>query len=421
MRQSQLFTKVLKHAPADEVAKNAQLLLRAGFIHKEMAGVYAYLPLGIRVQEKIKQIVREEMNAIGGIELLMTALQRKELWEITDRWSDEQVDIWFKSELKAGGAVGFGWSHEEPIANMMKQYINSFRDLPIFVYQFQTKLRNELRAKSGIMRGREFVMKDMYSFCTNEAEHEAFYSNSITAYLNVCKRIGIGEDTFVTFASGGAFTQFSHEFQTICDAGEDEIYINRAKNIAINTEVYNPETLTKLGVTADELTKVKTAEVGNIFNFGVQKSTDLDLYYMDETGKSIPVWMGSYGIGITRLIGVIVEKFSDEAGIVWPESIAPYQVHIVPIAKEESEESFIKAQELYQTLTAKGIDCLFDDRLDMSTGARLTEADIIGIPHRVVYSKRTLETNTAEYTKRATRVATNLSDSELLTTVCGTK
>lgn len=409
MRQSQLFTKTLRDAPADEVAKNAQLLIRAGFIQKEMAGVYGYLPLGLKVQENIKQITREEMNAVGGQEIIMSSLQRKDLWSKTNRWSDEEVDVWFKSALHAGGEVGFGWSHEEPIGDMMKQYIHSYKDLPIFCYQFQTKLRNELRAKSGIMRGREFVMKDMYSFCVDEAQHDTFYNNTIQAYNNVFERVGLGEDTYVTFASGGAFTQFSHEFQTICDAGEDSIYINKDKNIAINEEVLNDETLAKLNITKEDLTKVKTAEVGNIFNFGTQKSKDLDLYYTAENGERVPVWMGSYGIGITRLMGVIVEKYSDEYGMVWPESVAPALLHIVPIAKDETEESYTIALELYNYYQAKGIDCLFDDRLSTSVGAKLSDADLIGLPHRVVVSKRTLESGAIEYTKRSTRENENIT------------
>src|SRR3989344_3784315 len=265
MRQSQLFTKTRKLAPKDEVAKNAQLLIRGGFIHKEMAGAYSYLPLGLRVLEKIKQIVREEMNAISGQELIMTALQRKELWERTGRWDDSVVDVWFKSELKTGGEVGFGWSHEEPIGEMMKNYISSYKDLPISVYQFQTKLRNEMRAKSGIMRGREFVMKDMYSFAADEASHLAYYESSKPAYMRVFERLGIGSDTYITFAAGGAFTKFSHEFQTICETGEDVIYVNEEKGVAINEEVLNDETLANLGVTRDSLVKKNTAEVGNIF------------------------------------------------------------------------------------------------------------------------------------------------------------
>lgn len=412
MRQSKLFTKTRREAPKDEVSKNAQLLIRAGFVHKEMAGVYAYLPLGLRVVEKIKQIVREEMNKIGGQEIIMTALQRKELWEKTSRWSDEVVDVWFKSELKAGGEVGFGWSHEEPIADMMRGYVSSYKDLPIVVYQFQTKLRNELRAKSGIMRGREFVMKDAYSFCLGEEDHTKFYNQSIDAYKRVFDRVGVGEDTFVTFASGGAFTQFSHEFQTVAEAGEDKIFINRAKNIAINEEVLNDETLKTLGVTRDELEEVSTAEVGNIFNFGVQKSEDLGLTYKNEEGKDIPVWMGSYGIGITRLMGLLVEKFADEKGIVWPESVAPFGVHLVSLAND-NQDVIAEADELYRELTEAGVEVLYDDR-DARAGEKFADSDLIGIPLRVVVSEKTLAAGKFECVERMSGTTQHHSLSELI-------
>ncbi len=417
MRQSKLFTKTQKEAPADEVAKNAQLLLRAGYISKEMAGVYAYLPLGLRVQEKIKQIVREEMNAIDGQELIMTALQRKELWESTGRWDDGVVDVWFKSELKAGGEVGFGWSHEEPIGEMMKSYITSYKDLPISVYQFQTKLRNEMRAKSGVMRGREFVMKDMYSFAADEASHLAYYESTKPAYMKVFHRLGIGEDTFVTFAAGGAFTKFSHEFQTICEAGEDVTYINREKGIAINEEVLNDETLTSLGITADELTKVTTAEVGNIFNFGQQKATDLGLTMKDASGADVPVWMGSYGIGVTRLIGVLVEKFADDKGIVWPKSVAPYLVHLVALNTEEAE---IRdwADGVYANLKALGIEVLYDDR-DARAGEKFADSDLIGLPYRVVVSKKGKAEGLFEVVERATGEVKKVSEAELVTLLTG--
>ena len=237
MRVSHLFTKTLKQAPADEVAKNAQLLIRAGYVYKVMAGVYAYTPLGLRVLEKIKQIVREEMNGIGGQELIMSSLQRKETWEVTGRWDDEAVDVWFKSRLKDDTEIGFGWSHEEAIMEMMQQFVKSYKDLPASVYQFQTKLRNELRAKSGIMRGREFIMKDMYSLHGTSEDSDAYYDQAIEAYKRCYERFGIGDSTFVTFASGGAFTKFSHEFQTLCDAGEDILYINDDNSVAVNEEV----------------------------------------------------------------------------------------------------------------------------------------------------------------------------------------
>jgi prolyl-tRNA synthetase len=399
MLQSKLFSKTRKDALADEVSKNAQLLIRAGYIYKEMAGVYAYLPLGLRVLEKIKGIVREEMNAAGGQEIIMTALQRKELWEKTDRWSDKNVDVWFKSKLQAGGDLGFAWSHEEPITDMMKNYVSSFRDLPILAYQFQTKFRNELRAKSGIMRGREFLMKDLYSYALDEKTHQKIYDRIIKAYWNVFKRVGIKKDTFMTFASGGAFTQFSHEFQTITNGGEDTIYINRKKNIAFNAEIFNDETLKKLGITEAELEKVETAEVGNIFNFGTKKCEQLGLYYKNDKGENIPVWLGSYGIGITRLMGVIAEKFGDEKGLVWPKEIAPFAVHLISIGQDKKVSA--TAEKIYQDLQDIGIEVLYDDRRDKSVGERFAEADLMGIPQRVVISEKTLAQNSVELKERA--------------------
>ncbi|MCA9387271.1 prolyl-tRNA synthetase [Candidatus Dojkabacteria bacterium] len=414
MKYSKLFSKTTKTVSEDEVSNNAQLLIKAGFVYKEMAGAYCYLPLGIRVLEKIKQIVREEMNKIGGEEFIMTSLQRKELWEKTDRWDDGKVDVWFKSALKNGTEVGFGWSHEEPISEMMKLYINSYRDLPVYVYQFQTKMRNELRAKSGIMRGREFVMKDMYSYSVSDEAHEEFYNKAKEAYLASFERLGLGDDTFFTFASGGAFTQFSHEFQTICDAGEDICYLHREKRIAVNEEVYNDEVLSQLGLKKEDLEQVKTAEVGNIFSFGSTKSEELDLCFTDEAGEKKPVILGSYGIGITRAMGVIVEKFHDENGIIWPENVAPFVVHIVSIAKDESDEAYKKAEELYNELNEKEIEVLWDDRIETRPGEKFADADLIGIPTRVVVSSKSLENGGYEVKKRNENDSQIVSKDELL-------
>jgi prolyl-tRNA synthetase len=413
MRLSQLFTKTSKTAPADEVAKNAQLLIRAGLVYKVMAGVYAYTPLGLRVVENIKKIVREEMNAIGGQELIMTNLQPKETWETTKRWDDDVVDVWFKTQLKDGTDLGLAWSHEEAIMEMMKQFVSSYKDLPISVYQFQTKLRNELRAKSGIMRGREFVMKDMYSLSVDAEQHDKIYNGAIEAYNRVFERLGIGQDTYVTVASGGAFTQFSHEFQTICEAGEDVIYLHREKNIAVNEEVLDEVTLTKLGIKRDELEEVKSAEVGNIFNFGTQKSEDMDVMFTNAEGKRQHVHLGSYGIGITRLMGVIVEKFADDKGIVWPVSIAPAKVYLVRIGGETAVEH---ADELYNELTAKGIETIYDDR-DERPGTKFADAELIGIPYRVTVSDRLITSGEYELTPRATGVTKLLTRDELLGTL----
>lgn len=386
MKVSQLFTKTSKTAPADEVSKNAQLLIRAGFVHKEMAGAYAYLPLGLRVVENIKRIVREEMNAINSNELIMTTLQRPEVWEKTGRWDDEVVDVWFKTKLQDETVLGLGWSHEEPIVEMLKNYVQSYKDLPISLYQFQTKMRNELRAKSGIMRGREFVMKDMYSFHASAEDLEDYYNQTIEAYKRVYERLGLGEETYVTFASGGAFTKFSHEFQTICDAGEDVIYLHRGKNIAVNEEVID-DAVKELGISRDELEKVKTAEVGNIFNFGSQKTDEMGLQFTDKDGKLASIYMGSYGIGITRVMGVIAEKFSDDKGLVWPEAVAPCKVYLAPIGTDGAVQTV--ADELYKVLTEAGIGVLYDDR-DERPGTKFADADLLGIPLRVVVSSKTV-------------------------------
>lgn len=394
MRVTKLFTKTLREAPADEVAKNAQLLIRAGFVYKEMAGAYAYLPLGLRVVEKIKRIVREEMDAIDSNELIMTSLQRKEIWEKTGRWSDETVDIWFKTRLSDDTEVALAWSHEEPIVEMMKQYVQSYKDLPNSVYQFQTKMRNEKRAKSGVMRGREFVMKDMYSFHATAEDLAAYYEKTIEAYKRVYDRLGIGDDTYVTFASGGAFTKFSHEFQTICEAGEDVIYLHREKNIAVNEEVID-DAVKELGINADEFEKVKTAEMGNIFNFGTQKTDEMGLYYTAEDGTKQSLHIGSYGIGITRAMGVIAEKFSDDKGLVWPKNIAPYLVYLVSIGDNGRE----RAEKVYEQLRQAGIEVLFDDR-DERPGTKFADAELMGIPYRLTVSDRGVEAGQYELTER---------------------
>ena len=281
MRLTQLFAKTTKTVPADEVADNAKLLIRAGFIYKEMAGVYAYLPLGLMVLENIKKIVQEEMVGLGSSELLMSSLQAKDVWEITGRWDDKVVDIWFKSELKNGTEIGFGWSHEEPLMQMASRYIKSYRDLPVSVFQFQTKLRNEVRAKSGVLRGREFLMKDMYTFSRSQAELTEFYDRAIQAYLKVYDRIGLGDITYMTFASGGAFTQFSHEFQTVTDSGEDTIYLDENRHLAINEEVYSDDVIKQLNLNKAELKKCKAVEVGNIFDFGSVKGAQMNVTFTD--------------------------------------------------------------------------------------------------------------------------------------------
>ena len=562
MKLANLMSKTSREEPRGETSKNARLLIQAGFIHKEMAGVYAYLPLGLRVIEKIKAIVREEMNAVLGQELIMTSLQRPELWKQTDRWDDEKVDIWFKSKLKNGNDIGLAWSHEEPITDMMKNHISSYRDLPVLVYQFQTKLRNELRAKSGIMRGREFVMKDLYSYARTEDEHDQIYKQLTEAYNRIYERIGIGDKTHITLASGGAFTEFSHEFQTECEAGEDLVFAVRDENLFFNREIapskaplvkenqapapieeiegkdivgvdelakflkipveqttktmlfensqgkviaaavrggYNinvnkleaeigeknlklasadtvrqvtgaevgyagllnlPDTVqivmddsiqgrtnfemgsnktnfhsinVNFGRDIEEPPKffdikeakpgdinpatdkkyevIKTAEVGNTFGFGTIKSEQLGLYYTDEDGQDKPVVLGSYGIGITRLMGVVVELFSDDRGLVWPQMIAPASLHIVIIGDDEAVVS--EASQIYQKLTEANVEVIYDDR-DERVGVKMADADLIGVPYRLVVSKRTCDSGEHELTNRGNGEVLNLTTEQIL-------
>jgi prolyl-tRNA synthetase len=395
-RMTQLFTKTRKTAPADEVAMNAQLLIRAGYVHKEMAGVYSYLPLGYRVLQNIKKIVNVEMEKLGSSEIIMSTLQHKENWTVTDRWSDANVDVWFKSKLKNDTEIGFGWSHEEPITNLMKSHIESYKDLPVYVHQFQNKLRNETRAKSGIMRCREFVMKDMYSYSLNEDEHMKFYNATTEAYMNVYRALGLGQITYVTSASGGVFTdKFSHEFQTVCDAGEDIIYVHKTAGYAINEEVYNPETLAKMNAAEGDFEKKKAAEVGNIFTFGTDKCEQMGLVFKDNAGVSQPVFLGSYGIGVTRLMGVLVEVFADERGLVWPANVAPYTLHVVGLSDDA------KVGETIAAIESAGISVLYDDR-DASAGAKFADADLLGMPYRITLGKKFVENGEIELKIRAT-------------------
>ena len=409
MRVTKLFTKTTKDAPADEVAKNAQLLIRGGYIYKEMAGVYAYLPLGKRVLDKVIQIIREEMNSIGGNEISLTALQNSEVWKVSGRWDDEVLDIWFKTKLANGTELGLAPTHEEPLTKLMKNYIRSYKDLPLYPYQFQIKFRNEIRSKSGLMRGREFWMKDLYSFSRTQEEHDAFYDGAVSdAYARVFDRLGLGDITFRTFASGGSFAKFSHEYQTLSPVGEDTIYLNKERGIAINEEVYNDEVLEMLGVTKDELEQVTAVEVGNIFTLGTKYSDPLELNFTDQDGESKPVIMGSYGIGPSRLMGLIAEHFADDKGLVWPDNVAPFKVYLVSIGAVATE-----ADALYDELTSKGVEVLYDDR-DERAGAKFADAELLGIPYRVTVSERLVADQKFEFTPRKTGESEVLTGEELL-------
>jgi prolyl-tRNA synthetase len=412
MKQSHLFTKTKKESPADEVSLNAELLIKAGFINKEMAGVYSFLPLGLRVIKKIENIIREEMDAIGGTEMRTSVFQSKEVWEKSGRWSDDAVDVWFKTKLKNGGDVGLSFTNEEAYSDILKQYISSYKDLPVYPYDFKNIFRNETRSKSGILRGREFYWKALYSFSKDEAEHNEFYEHAKQAYKNIFQRVGIGHLTYLCFASGGSFSKYSHEFQTLTGAGEDTIYIDENKGIAINSEVYNDEVIENLGLKKEDLVEKRAIEVGNIFSLGTKFSEPFDLKYKDEKGEEKLVIMGSYGLGLTRLMGTIVEVLSDGKGIIWPETVAPFKVHLLALGADEKVCG--EADKLYEDLIGKGAEVLYDDRRDVNAGEKFADADLIGIPYRVVVSKRSMEDGGFEIKKRTEEKGQIMNKAELL-------
>ncbi len=395
MRQSQYFVKTQKTSPKDETSLNAQLLIRAGFIYKEMAGVYTFLPLGLRVIEKIKNIIRGELNKVGAHELKMTSLQQKDIWEKTDRWDESKVDDWFRTKLKNNTELGLAFTHEEPLTRIMKSYISSYKDLPVYAYQFQTKFRNELRAKSGIMRCREFTMKDLYDFSLDKEEHDKFYEKMKGVYMDIFNKIGIGEKTYLTMSNGGSFSKYSFEFQTLSEAGEDVILYDEQKRIAINKDDYSEEIFSDFNLNKREFDfkEGKSIEVGDIYSLGGKYSEALGLNYKDSNGEEKPVYMGSYGIGVPRLMGTVVEVSNDNGGIIWPEAIAPYFVHLLSLNQNEETD------ELYNKLVQAGIEVMYDDR-DVRPGEKFADSDLIGIPNRVVVSARTLKEDSVEFKKR---------------------
>lgn len=412
MKQSILFTKTSRDVPADESAVNAILLLRGGYLQKVMSGAYAYLPLGLRVLKKIENIIREEINSIGGQELLMTTLQDPALWKKSDRWDDDKVDNWFKSNLKNGSEVGIANTHEEAVVDMAKQFVTSYKDLPFAVYQFQTKFRNELRAKSGIMRVREFIMKDLYSFHTSEEDFREYYEKVAAAYIRIFERAGIGAQTFRTVAAGGSFTSgYTDEFQTVTDAGEDIIYLDREKRLAINSEVLTDEAINKFDLNKDTLEQVKAVEVGNIFPLGTKYPEAIGLSVVGVDGKKETITMGSYGIGLGRLIGAIVEVHHDDKGIIWPRNVAPYLFHVVSVGVSESVMK--ESLDLYNFLLANNQEVLWDER-DASTGVKLADADLLGIPIRVIVSEKSLLAGGYEVKLRNQTAANIVSDKNQL-------
>lgn len=402
MKQSQLFTRTIKELPKDEASFNAQTLIRAGFIDKVAAGVYSFLPLGLRVLNNIREIIREEMEAVGGQEISMTAFASKEMWQATGRF--DTMDVLFKLAGSDQKEYVLNPTHEEVVTPLASKFVTSYKDLPFSVFQIQTKFRNEKRAKAGLMRGREFLMKDLYSFHTSQEDLDAYYEKVLVSYTRIFDRVGLGALTYMTYASGGTFSKYSHEFQTLTDAGEDIIYTCEKCKMAINKEIIEDQnTCPKCG--SADLKTEKAVEVGNIFKLGTKYSEPFDLSYMDASGEKKLVIMGCYGIGLSRVMGTIVEVCHDEKGIIWPETVAPFKIHLISLNQNE------KAEEIYQELKAAGLEVLFDDR-EKGAGEKFADADLIGCPIRLVLSAKTLENGNIEmkYRKEAESKLIPLAD-----------
>ena len=400
MRQSQFFSKTLKDAPKDETSKNAQLLERGGFIYKNSAGVYSYLPLGWRVISKIADIIRKEINAIGGQEMLMPALVEKKYLDATGRWD---VEIGFEAKGKKEKSANFvlGWTHEEVLTAIAGKYLNSYKDLPISLYQIQTKFRNEPRAKSGLLRGREFVMKDLYSFHASDKDFNTYYESVTATYHKIFKKIGL--KSIYTLAGGGDFTEsYTHEFQVVSPIGEDTIYLCEQCDYAENKEISKLTENSKCPKCDSGNVHAKNSiEVGNIFSLGTKYSKALNLQFINSEGKKEYVIMGSYGIGLGRVMGTIVEIKSDKNGIIWPEEVAPYNVHLIELNPKGESAIRKQAEAVYKTLLDNGVEVLYDDRVIKTAGEKFADADLIGIPVRMVIGEKSLEKDSVEIKKRS--------------------
>lgn len=394
MHQSQLFTKTQKEAPKDEISVNAKLLTRGGFIDKLSAGIFSFLPLGLKVLRKIENIVREEMVAVDGQEILMPALNPKENWQKTGRW--ENFDALFKIKGADEKEYALGATHEEIVVPLAQKFILSYKDLPLYIFQIQTKFRNEIRAKSGLLRTREFSMKDLYSFHADEKDLDSYYEKITDAYFKIIERCGLDEQTYLTAASGGSFSKYSHEFQTITEGGEDKIHICQQCDLAINEEI-KPENPTCPDCGSNDFKEVKAVEIANIFKLKTKYSEPFDLKFRDKDGQEKLVIMGCYGMGPARIMGAIAEVWHDEKGLIWPKEVAPFDIHLLALGEDEKIKK--EAEALYEKLISRGYAVLYDDR-DATAGKKFAEADLIGIPWRIVISQKSLDKSSMELKAR---------------------
>lgn len=413
MRQSKLFCKTIKEKSADTESVSHDLLTRAGYIDQLMAGVYTFMPLGFLVLKNIENIIRKNMQEAGGQEILMPVLQSKENWEKTERW--DSLDVLFKIKGSGEKEYALGPTHEEVVSPLAKKIIFSYRDLPLYLFQIQTKFRDELRAKSGILRTREFLMKDLYSFHTNQEDLDKYYEKMAKVYFNVFKELGIGKNTYLTLASGGSFSKYSHEFQMATNAGEDIIYICQKCKIAINKEIKaeNPR-CPECG--SENFKEEKAVEVGNIFKLGTKYSLPFDLRFRDKDGSEKPVIMGCYGIGLSRAMGAVVEQNYDEVGIIWPDNLSPFRCHLIVLGADKKVKA--TADKVYQELKKNNIQVLYDERQDKTAGEKFADADLIGIPLRLVISEKTLAKDSIEIKERGKKAARLEKIKSLLKILC---
>ncbi len=405
MKRSQLLTKTLKETPADSDSINASYLTRGGFIKKNLAGVYAFLPLGMKVYQKIEKIVREEMNRMDGQEILMNVLQSKELWDETGRW-DEAKEMMYQFKDSRGKDVGLGPTHEEQVTDIIRSNVNSYKDLPVAVYQMQVKFRNEARAKSGLLRGREFMMKDLYSFHADEEDFNNYYERAKEAYFKVFERCGL-KNVKIVEADGGVFSKYSHEFQLLVESGEDTVFYCDKCEFAQNKEIAKVNENDKCPNCDGSIVRASAIEIGNIFPLKNRFSKDMKANFKDQKGEEHQIIMGCYGLGLSRLVGAVVEALHDDRGIIWPESIAPYKVNLISLDKDE------EAEKIYRELTEKGVEVLYDDREDVSAGEKFADADLIGCPYKIIVSDRSIKAGGAEIAKRGSKESTVVAAGEI--------